>query len=98
MSRLRGKRVVVFGLAKSGLSALKLLEREGARLTAVDQRNAMQLGSVATQLESRGVTLLLGEDPGGAPSSAPPGSSPSRRVTPRDSSCVATGPSCIALR
>ncbi|MCI0572189.1 MAG: UDP-N-acetylmuramoyl-L-alanine--D-glutamate ligase [Myxococcaceae bacterium] len=63
--RLSGKRAVVFGLAKSGLSALRLLEREGARLAALDNRTEAELGPLAAELRARGVALHPGPTPDG---------------------------------
>jgi UDP-N-acetylmuramoylalanine--D-glutamate ligase len=59
-SELSGKRVVVFGLAKSGLSAIKLLQAHDAKVIAVDEKPREALGALASELESRGVTLALG--------------------------------------
>jgi UDP-N-acetylmuramoylalanine--D-glutamate ligase len=69
-SALRGKRVAVYGLGKSGLSACRLLLREGAQVVAIDARmpgeipEAAELnvrlfreGDVARALE--GVELLV---------------------------------------
>lgn len=64
MKSLAGKRVVVFGLAKSGLSAIQLLLREGAEVTALDARSRSELGELAPSLEGRGVRLMLGPTPG----------------------------------
>lgn len=56
----RGKRVVVAGLGKSGVAAARLLVREGAQVTATDTRTRDQVGAVAGELASLGVTLELG--------------------------------------
>lgn len=58
---LRGKRVLVMGLGRSGLGAARLCAQRGARVTATDLRDAATLGAAATDLEARGVTLTLGE-------------------------------------
>ena len=60
---LAGKKVAVYGLAKSGLSAIRLLVRERAQVTAVDKATREQLGATATQLEHDGVRLWLAQDP-----------------------------------
>ncbi|HEY0095654.1 MAG TPA: UDP-N-acetylmuramoyl-L-alanine--D-glutamate ligase, partial [Archangium sp.] len=39
--------VVVFGLAKSGLAAIRLLKARGARVTALDGRTEEALGETA---------------------------------------------------
>ncbi len=62
-SSLSGKTVVVYGLAKSGLSAIRLLQREGARVVAVDKATREALGETATRLEREGVRLHLAQDP-----------------------------------
>jgi UDP-N-acetylmuramoylalanine--D-glutamate ligase len=61
---LAGKNVAVFGLARSGLAAIRLLLREGARVTAVDQSRELAVGETAARLQREGVTLFLGSDPG----------------------------------
>ncbi|MBU8899228.1 UDP-N-acetylmuramoyl-L-alanine--D-glutamate ligase [Corallococcus sp. H22C18031201] len=62
---LSGRKVLVFGLAKSGVAALRLLLAKGAQVTALDARSREALGDVATELESRGVTLVSGATPPG---------------------------------
>ena len=63
---LAGNKVAVFGLGKSGRAAIRLLQRERAEITAVDQASAADLGETAAQLEREGVRLCLGgEDPAG---------------------------------
>src|SRR3954451_10397763 len=57
MSSLQGKRVGVFGLGKSGLSAIALALREGARVVAIDEKAEHP---EASALKSRGVELALG--------------------------------------
>lgn len=66
---LRDKRVVVFGLGKSGVSALKLLVREGAQVTCMDDRHADSAvtaslkaqvpGWTGTRIEAPSVARLL---------------------------------------
>lgn len=57
----------MYGLAKSGLAAIRLLVREGAEVTAIDKATRDALGATATELESLGVRLRIGgEDPGAA--------------------------------
>lgn len=62
---LSGQKVLVFGLAKSGLAAIKLLLAQGARVTALDGRDEAALGDVARELKSQGVTLVAGRTPAG---------------------------------
>lgn len=59
LRELKGKRVVVAGLGRSGVAAVKLLVREGAKVTATDLRGAKSLASVIPELEALGVTLEL---------------------------------------
>lgn len=60
MRELRGKRVLVLGLGKSGAAAAKLCAREGALVTGTDLRSAAELGAVAGELAALGVKLALG--------------------------------------
>ena len=47
---LRGKRVVVLGLGKSGVAAAKLCAREGANVVASEARPESALGETAKVL------------------------------------------------
>lgn len=67
---LAGKKVAVYGLAKSGLAAIRLCQREGAEVTAVDKATRAQLGERAESLEQQGVSLQLGNDAGAVLQSA----------------------------
>ena len=58
-------KVVVYGLAKSGLAALRLLRAHGARVTALDARTEEALGDTARELKAQGVTLVTGATPPG---------------------------------
>lgn len=58
--KLSGARVTVVGLGESGLSALRLLVREGARVTVNDARTAEALGDAAAQAKALGAALDLG--------------------------------------
>ncbi len=60
---LAGRKVAVFGLAKSGLAAARLLGAHGAHVTAVDARSEAQLGEAAASLRAAGVTLAVGGAP-----------------------------------
>ncbi|XXF76457.1 UDP-N-acetylmuramoyl-L-alanine--D-glutamate ligase [Myxococcaceae bacterium GXIMD 01537] len=62
---LSGRKVLVFGLAKSGLAAIKLLLARGARVTALDGRDEAALGDVARELRAQGVSLVTGRTPPG---------------------------------
>ncbi|WP_228530894.1 MULTISPECIES: UDP-N-acetylmuramoyl-L-alanine--D-glutamate ligase [Myxococcaceae] len=60
---LKGRKVAVFGLAKSGLAAARLLGAHGARVTAVDARSEAALGEAAASLRAAGVALAVGAPP-----------------------------------
>ncbi len=64
-SSLSGQKVLVFGLAKSGVAAVKLLLAQGAQVTALDARDEASLGEVARELKAQGVTLVTGATPPG---------------------------------
>src|SRR5215831_9952753 len=61
----QGKKVVVYGIGKSGVAAARLLIRAGARVSAVDDRPEEALGDAPAALRSQGVTLRLGTRPQG---------------------------------
>ena len=58
--RLSGARATVVGLGQSGLSAARLLVREGAQVTVNDARTRDALGEAVREAEELGVTLDLG--------------------------------------
>ena len=57
---LRGKRVLVVGLARTGVSTAQFCAARGARVTASDARSAAQLGEIAGRLREAGCTLEMG--------------------------------------
>ena len=59
---LQGRRVAVYGLGKSGLAAVELLLREGAGVTAVDERSLAELGDTLAPLQKK-VAVALGPVP-----------------------------------
>jgi UDP-N-acetylmuramoylalanine--D-glutamate ligase len=61
--RWTGARVVVMGLARSGVAACLFLRRRGARVTGTDIRTADQLGPAVEQLTRAGIPLSLGAYP-----------------------------------
>ncbi len=60
MLDLKGKRVVVVGLARSGLAASKLLASLGAQVTVSDQKPAEALAVDMGALRSRGIIIETG--------------------------------------
>lgn len=58
--QLRGKRVTVVGLAKSGVAAARLCAREGARVTVTDRRGEAELAAPLAALEGTGARRALG--------------------------------------
>ncbi|HLL52713.1 MAG TPA: UDP-N-acetylmuramoyl-L-alanine--D-glutamate ligase [Myxococcaceae bacterium] len=67
---LRGQKVVVFGLGKSGLGSVRLLAAKGAKVTGLDARTFAQLGPTASELKALGAELALGPTPEGLLESA----------------------------
>ena len=57
---LRSQRVLVVGLARSGVAAVELLLRSGASVVATDLRSADELGLDSLGWSGRGVELRLG--------------------------------------
>jgi UDP-N-acetylmuramoylalanine--D-glutamate ligase len=57
---LRGRKVTVVGLAKSGVAAARLCAREGARVTVTDRRDAADLAGPLATLDGIDVRRALG--------------------------------------
>jgi UDP-N-acetylmuramoylalanine--D-glutamate ligase len=57
---LADKRVLVVGLARTGVATALFCAARGARVTATEQRSAPELGSAVQQLRSAGCVLELG--------------------------------------
>jgi UDP-N-acetylmuramoylalanine--D-glutamate ligase len=57
---LRGKRVLVVGLARTGLAASLFCAARGAHVTATDSRTEGEIGEPIAKLKSAGVMLELG--------------------------------------
>ena len=60
---LRGRRVLVLGLARSGVAASRMLIDAGAEVTAYDRRSADDLADALAGLEGRTPSLALGVEP-----------------------------------
>ncbi len=58
----RAKKVLVCGMARSGIAAAKLLNKKGAVVTLQDLKQKEQLGDV-TELEDEGILLYTGKNP-----------------------------------
>jgi UDP-N-acetylmuramoylalanine--D-glutamate ligase len=57
---LRGKRVLVVGLARTGVATSIFCAARGARVTATDSRGETEMGETVAKLKEAGVTLELG--------------------------------------
>jgi len=55
-----GQRLLVVGLARSGVAAARLALSRGARVTVTDRRAATELGPAVQQLQGTGVAFALG--------------------------------------
>ncbi len=61
---LKDKKALVCGMAKSGISAVELLLKRGAKVTLQDLKTEAQLDKIAVaQFRAKGVTLYLGKNP-----------------------------------
>lgn len=59
----KDKKVLVSGVAKSGISAAYLLKKLGANVTIQDAKTEDKLGDIVTELKNNGITLFLGANP-----------------------------------
>jgi UDP-N-acetylmuramoylalanine--D-glutamate ligase len=64
MIELRRKNILVVGMERSGIAAAILLLREGARVTAADQKPFEQLSEAARALRDEGVAFQTQQDGG----------------------------------
>jgi len=60
---LNGKRLLVVGLARTGVSVSLFAAAYGAKVTATDNRSEVELGETAARLRAAGVALELGGHP-----------------------------------
>ena len=60
MNKLQGKRILVVGLGRSGLAAVRLLRSRGAHVVANDARTVEELGDAALEMHALGAELALG--------------------------------------
>ena len=59
-TQLRGKRVLVVGLARTGVATALFCAARGARVTATDTRSESEIGEAIAKLHEAGVALELG--------------------------------------
>jgi UDP-N-acetylmuramoylalanine--D-glutamate ligase len=59
-TELRGKRVLVVGLARTGVATALFCAARGARVTATDSRSEAEIGETITRLKDAGVALEFG--------------------------------------
>src|SRR4029077_2353279 len=60
---LRGRKVLVVGLARSGEAAARFLKTHGARVTVNDSKPGQELSEIAIRMKTLGVDLALGGHP-----------------------------------
>ncbi|MBR1442238.1 MAG: UDP-N-acetylmuramoyl-L-alanine--D-glutamate ligase, partial [Firmicutes bacterium] len=58
-----GKKIIISGMARSGISAAKLLKKFGADVTVQDAKEREKLKSEAEKLEKEGIKTYLGKNP-----------------------------------
>lgn len=61
---LTGRRILVVGMAKSGIAAAKFLQEKKARVTVTDAKTRAEAAGRAAELEALGIELALGNYPG----------------------------------
>lgn len=59
---VKGKHISVVGIGISNLPLIKMLNKNGAIVTAYDKKSCEELGTVASELTQLGVHLCCGED------------------------------------
>ena len=57
---LKGKKITVMGLAKTGVASARFLAQHGAQVTATDMRNKTDLALVLTELAGLDIRFVLG--------------------------------------
>ncbi|GEK57315.1 UDP-N-acetylmuramoyl-L-alanine--D-glutamate ligase [Marinococcus halophilus] len=63
LEEYKGKKVLIVGLAKSGLAAAKLLHRSGAEVTVNDGKEAVKEDASLQEIENLGIRLVTGDHP-----------------------------------
>ncbi len=59
----KDKKIIVSGVAKSGIAAAVLLKKLGAFVTIQDSKPYEKLGDEPAKLEALGINLYLGKNP-----------------------------------
>lgn len=59
----KDKKVLVSGMAKSGISAAELLKKLGAEVTIQDAKTEDKLGDAVKEVKEKGIKLFLGANP-----------------------------------
>jgi len=63
MISFAGKRVLVMGIARSGMAAISALHKRGAKVYAYDRKNPEQLEPIIKILSGMGIDVFAGTDP-----------------------------------
>ena len=61
--RFIGKKILVIGMARSGIAAASLLSRHGANVIINDRKTEKELGSALDELKGLNIEWRLGDDP-----------------------------------
>src|SRR5215467_2517609 len=60
---LKGKRILVVGVARTGLATSLFCRKHGAKVTTIDKRSELELAGTVQELRAAGVTVIVGETP-----------------------------------
>ena len=64
LNNIKGKRVLIVGMGKSGIAAIQAMLKLGAEVTVQDSKNAEDMdGQLLNFLAGRGLSLCLGKTP-----------------------------------
>ena len=59
---IKNKNVAVVGIGVSNIPLINFLVKLGAKVTAFDKKNEVELGDITLELKNKGVKLVLGEN------------------------------------
>ena len=62
VSELKGKKVTVVGLARSGVAAARLLQAVGADVTVADAKEEAKLTEALTRLDRSAIRVIVDPD------------------------------------